>query len=137
MAGFFLGVDFRVLRNQRRMRPEICRLSAMHYPQGITDDITVQRYDQVRGVPVASAFINHQHPETVPPSLCLTSAYEFSLSLARWTMMRNLIPTCTKQSSSCIWPSTSSARFALTPSFSCPSRALHLTVTHICICVGL
>jgi len=57
------GLEFKILKTQRRMRPEIAALSAMHYHNLIDNAASVLDYPRVLGTAENVYLINHNHLE--------------------------------------------------------------------------
>eukprot|EP00494_Astrolonche_serrata_P026831 UN27094 len=63
------NIDFKVLKTQRRMRPEISQLCKMHYSADIKDHESVLDRDQIKGVELNCCFFTHKEWESSDPDL--------------------------------------------------------------------
>uniref|UniRef100_A0A914R0A6 NFX1-type zinc finger-containing protein 1 n=1 Tax=Panagrolaimus davidi TaxID=227884 RepID=A0A914R0A6_9BILA len=59
---------YKMLNNQRRMRPEISKLIKTHFYDDLMDHEVVENYPHVSGVTKDLFFINHKNPETTNKS---------------------------------------------------------------------
>jgi len=88
-------LDHETLSKQHRMRPEIAEIMKVFY-KDLTDDESVKKYDNVKGIAKNMYFVNHDHEEQLDDELrSVSNEHEahFVIALGKYFIQQGYLPS--------------------------------------------